>query len=43
MLYPYGQVGAPLWARLLQFSALHLLWAGYEAALLLFVLSGLGW
>lgn len=39
-IYPYGQAGAPLWARLLTYTPLHLFWAGYEAVLLFFVLSG---
>ena len=39
-IYPYGQAEAPLIVQLLQFSPLHLLWAGYEAVLLFFVLSG---
>lgn len=40
VVYPYGQAGAPLWSKLLQFSPLHLVWAGYEAVVLFFVLSG---
>jgi peptidoglycan/LPS O-acetylase OafA/YrhL len=40
VVYPYGQAEAPLWARLIQFSPLHLFWAGYEAVVLFFVLSG---
>jgi peptidoglycan/LPS O-acetylase OafA/YrhL len=40
VVYPYGQADAPLWSKLLQFSPLHLVWAGYEAVVLFFVLSG---
>lgn len=39
-IYPYGQPNIPQVSTLLQFTPLHLLWAGYEAVLLFFVLSG---
>ncbi|ULH15977.1 acyltransferase [Deinococcus sp. KNUC1210] len=39
-IYPYGQEDAPVLVKLFQFSPLHLVWAGYEAVLLFFVLSG---
>ncbi len=39
-VYPYGQPQASAFVKLLEFSPLHLLWAGYEAVLLFFVLSG---
>ena len=38
--FPYGQPGSSAMALLMQFSPLHLIWAGYEAVLLFFVLSG---
>lgn len=39
-IWPYNQQGKPLLVTLLEFSPLHLLWAGYEAVVLFFVLSG---
>ncbi len=39
-VYPYGQEDAPLTVKLLTYSPLHLIWTGYEAVLLFFVLSG---
>ncbi|WP_407539907.1 acyltransferase [Deinococcus radiomollis] len=39
-IFPYGQQEAPVWVRLLTYTPLHLFWAGYEAVLLFFMMSG---
>ncbi|WP_161881324.1 acyltransferase family protein [Deinococcus alpinitundrae] len=40
LIYPYNPATAVEWVRGLTFTPLHLVWAGYEAVVLFFVLSG---
>lgn len=40
LIYPYNPATEIGWVRWLTFTPLHLIWAGYEAVVLFFVLSG---